>query len=120
MRSIAALLAVSLVTLGGAVAHAQAGALSAQEAWIRAVPGSDVAAAYLTLHNAGTQPVVVVGVRSPAAGMAMIHETALVNGKSTMRPHERLRVGCRRDGAARSRRTAHHAADAEPHPGARG
>jgi copper(I)-binding protein len=93
MRSTAALLAACLVTLGAAAAHAQAGALSAQEAWIRAVPGSDVAAAYLTLHNAGTQPVVVVGVRSPAAGMAMIHETALVGGKSTMRPHERLRVG---------------------------
>jgi copper(I)-binding protein len=92
MRSTAALLAACLVTLGAA-AHAQAGALSAQEAWIRAVPGSDVAAAYLALHNAGTQPVVVVGVRSPAAGMAMIHETALLGGKSTMRPHERLRVG---------------------------
>jgi copper(I)-binding protein len=92
MRSTAALLAACLVTLGAAP-PVQAGALSAQEAWIRAVPGSDVAAAYLTLHNSGTQPVVVVGVRSPAAGMAMIHETALVNGKSTMRPHERLRIG---------------------------
>ena len=66
--------------------------LSAQDAWIRATPGVDVAAAYLTLHNAGTQPVVVSGVRSPAAETAMIHESALLNGKSTMRPREPLRI----------------------------
>jgi len=93
MRSTAAFLAACLVTLGCVAAPAAPGALSAQEAWIRATPGSDVAAAYLTLHNGGTQPVVVVGVRSPAAGTAMIHETSLVNGKSSMRPHERLRIG---------------------------
>ena len=67
--------------------------LSAQDAWVRATPGVDVAAAYLTLHNAGTQPVVVNGVTSPAAGAAMIHESALVNGQSTMRAHEPLRLG---------------------------
>ena len=67
-------------------------ALSAQDAWVRAAPGVDVAAAYLTLHNGGTQPVVVSGVSSPAAGTAMIHETTLVNGQSTMRVHEPLRI----------------------------
>jgi copper(I)-binding protein len=50
-----------------------------------------VAAAYLTLHNDGTQPVVVSGVRSVDASAAMIHTTAIVNGRSTMRPHE-LRI----------------------------
>jgi copper(I)-binding protein len=68
-------------------------ALSAQDAWVRATPGVDVAAAYLTLHNGGTQPVVVNGVTSPAAGAAMIHESSLVNGQSTMRAHEPLRLG---------------------------
>ena len=67
-------------------------ALSAQDAWVRATPGVDVAAAYLTLHNGGTQPVVVSGVSSPAAGAAVIHETTLVNGQSTMRAHEPLRI----------------------------
>ena len=66
--------------------------LTAQDAWVRAAPGVDVAAAYLTLHNAGTQPVVVSGVSSPAAGAVMSHETTLVNGRSTMRVHEPLRV----------------------------
>ena len=78
--------------LGGICAYAQAPALSAQDAWIRFTPGADVAAAYLTLHNGGTQPVVVIGVSSPAAGQAMIHETALKNGQSTMRARERLRI----------------------------
>ena len=68
-------------------------ALSAQDAWVRATPGVDVAAAYLTLHNGGTQPVVVSGVSSPAAAAAMIHESTLVNGQSTMRAHEPLRIG---------------------------
>ena len=68
-------------------------ALSAQDAWVRATPGVEVAAVYLTLHNGGTQTVVVNGVTSPAAAAAMIHESSLVNGQSTMRAHEPLRLG---------------------------
>ena len=93
MKIPALLAAVCLAILGGTCAYAQAPALSAQDAWIRFTPGADVAAAYLTLHNGGTQPVVVIGVSSPAAGQAMIHETAIRNGQSTMRPHDRLRIG---------------------------
>jgi len=81
-----------LASLSGLIAAAQPSALSAQDAWIRATPGVDVAAVYLTLHNSGTQPVVVSGVRSPAAGAAMIHMTTTVNGQSTMRAHESLRI----------------------------
>ena len=87
-----ALPAACLVLLAAAVSAAAPAVLSVQDAWIRATPGVDVAAAYLTLHNTGSQPVVVTGVRSPAAQSAMIHETTLVNGESTMRPHERLRI----------------------------
>ena len=74
------------------LAAAQPPALSVQDAWVRAVPGAAVAGAYLTLHNGGTHAVVVSGVRSPAAGAAMIHETTIVNGQSTMRAHEPLRI----------------------------
>jgi copper(I)-binding protein len=84
---------VLLSLLPGFGAAAQPSALTAQDAWIRATPGVDVAAAYLTLHNSGTQPVVVSGVSSPAAAAAMIHETSVVNGLSTMRAHEPLRIG---------------------------
>jgi periplasmic copper chaperone A len=88
--------AASLVLLAAlmpaSTAAAVPPALSAQDAWVRATPGVDVAAAYLTLHNGGTQPVVVSGVSSTAAAAAMIHETTLVNGQATMRVHEPLRI----------------------------
>ena len=74
----------------GISAHAQPPTLSARDAWIRATPGSDVAAAYLTLHNPSAQTISILGVRSPRARGAMIHESTLVNGESRMRPHERL------------------------------
>jgi periplasmic copper chaperone A len=90
---VAALLAVSLATLASAMpARGSPSALTAQDAWIRATPGVDVAAAYLTLHNSGPQAVVVSGVRAADAAAAMIHETTIVNGQSAMRPHETLRI----------------------------
>jgi copper(I)-binding protein len=84
------ILAVLLVAASLA-AHADPPALTVTDAWVRAVPGVP-AAAYLTLHNAGTQPLRIVSVRSPLAGMAMIHETRIVNGVSTMRAHESLEI----------------------------
>jgi periplasmic copper chaperone A len=92
LRQPAALLAACLAILVGALALAAGPTLAAQDAWIRIIPGSDVAAAYLTLHNTGATPVVVVGVRSTSAAQAMIHETTLSNGQSAMRPHEQLRI----------------------------
>jgi periplasmic copper chaperone A len=88
----AACLALFAPLTPAVTAAAPPATLSAQDAWVRATPGVDVAAAYLTLRNSGTQPVVVKGVSSPAAGAAMIHETTLSNGQSTMRPHEPLRI----------------------------
>jgi copper(I)-binding protein len=73
-------------------AGAQATALVAQEAWIRAIPGTDMAAAYLTLRNVSASPVTVTGVQSPVAGQAMIHETKVQGGISQMRPHEQIMV----------------------------
>jgi periplasmic copper chaperone A len=90
----------SLLVLGAAFAalawHSlpaqppSAGTLTVTDAWVRAIPGSAVAAAYMTLHNGGTKAVRVIGVSSALAGHAMIHETRLENGVSTMRPHEPL------------------------------
>jgi copper(I)-binding protein len=83
---------LALLSLLAPAGAAQPPALSAHDAWIRATPGVDVAAAYLTLHNGGTQVVVLSGVSSPEAASAMLHETRIVNGQSTMRPHEPLRI----------------------------
>jgi periplasmic copper chaperone A len=93
--------AYSLLVLGAACAalavpplparaDAPAGTLTVTDAWVRAIPGAAVAAAYMTLHNGGRRAVRVIGVRSALAGHAMIHETRLENGVSTMRAHEPL------------------------------
>src|SRR6185437_15360229 len=71
---------------------AQAPALIVQEAWTRVVPGSDVAAIYLTLRNPTTRPISIVSVQSALASHAMIHETQTESGQSRMRPHEQLVV----------------------------
>ncbi len=66
--------------------------LAVQDAWIRVTPGADIAAAYMTLRNAGPAAITVTGVESPIAGHAMIHETQVEAGQSKMRPHEQLVV----------------------------
>ncbi len=86
--------AAALLALAPAAAPAQPAApappVTVTDAWVRVIPGASVAAAYMTLHNGGREPLKVIGVRSPLAKMAMIHETQLVNGVSSMRGHEPL------------------------------
>jgi copper(I)-binding protein len=72
------------------LAWAATAALTATDAWVRVIPGAEVAAAYLTVHNGGTEPVTIVGVSSPVAALAMIHETRLIGTQSTMRAREEL------------------------------
>jgi periplasmic copper chaperone A len=84
--------AVVGLTLLTSAAVAQQPSLMVQDAWVRATPGTDVAAAYLTLRNAGDRPVTVIGVESPIAAHAMIHETTTQGGQSRMRPYGRLIV----------------------------
>ncbi len=71
-------------------AAAQAMPVIAEGAWVRATPGADVAAAYLTLRNTSAKPIVVTGVHSPLAAHAMIHETSLEGGQSRMRAREQV------------------------------
>lgn len=72
--------------------RAQAPPLTVTDAWVRATPGADVAAAYMTLRNESARPLRIVGVRSGVAAHAMIHETRLENGQSIMRAHEPLDI----------------------------
>jgi copper(I)-binding protein len=92
LRDCAAFPAACLALLTWSLAFAAAPLLTAQDAWIRATPGSDVAAAYLTLHNTAAQAVSIVGVRCACAQHAMIHESTVSNGQSTMRPREPLLI----------------------------
>jgi copper(I)-binding protein len=91
-------LAAALTLLASLVAASPLGAqppptLVVQNAWVRATPGAEVAAAYLTLRNVSSSPVTVTGIESPVAAHAMIHETTVQGGQSKMRPHEQLIVG---------------------------
>ena len=85
--------ALTALTLLASAAMAQSPRLVAQDAWVRATPGADMAAAYLTLRNMSPDAVTITGVQSPVAGHAMIHETTVQGGQSRMRPHEQLVVG---------------------------
>ena len=87
-----AVLLCALASQAPAQTSAATSALTVENAWVRVTPGADVAAAYMTLHNHGARPVVVTGVESALAGHAMIHESKLEGGQSTMRPVERLVV----------------------------
>jgi periplasmic copper chaperone A len=82
----------SLAALLACCVMAQSPALIVQDAWVREVPGSDVAAVYLTLRNPTTKPISIAGVESSVASHAMIHETKTESGQSRMRPHEQLLV----------------------------
>jgi periplasmic copper chaperone A len=76
----------------GTDSHAFVRGLVVQDAWIRQPPGTDVAAAYLTLRNPTSKPITIVGIESSVAEHAMIHETKTEGGQSRMRPHEQLVV----------------------------
>lgn len=82
--------ALAALVLLASAAVAQQPSLVVQNAWLRATPGSDVAAAYLTVRNVSTATVTITGIESPIARHAMIHETTTQNGQSRMRPHEQL------------------------------
>jgi periplasmic copper chaperone A len=83
---------IALATLIAYSVMAQTPALIVQDAWTREIPGSDVAAVYLTLRNPTTKPITIVSVESSVASHAMIHETRTESGQSRMRPHEQLVV----------------------------
>ncbi len=82
----------ALMALVAYAVVAQTPTLIVLDAWVRQVPGSDVAAAYLTLRNPTTKPITVVSMESPLAEHVMIHETKTVGGQSQMRPHEQLMI----------------------------
>lgn len=57
-------------------------------------PGQDATAAYFTLENKGSEPQVIVGVKTPLSPKAELHST-IMEGKDVMKmkPVERLEIG---------------------------
>jgi periplasmic copper chaperone A len=80
----------ALMALVASAVMAQTSGLIVLDAWVRQVPGSDVAAAYLALRNPTTHPITITSIESSVAEHVMIHETKTVGGQSQMRPHEQL------------------------------
>ena len=83
----ALLIALALVA-GAAPAMAQTkSGIEVDAAWARATPGSARdTAAYLKIANKGSAPDRLVGVASPIAAKADLHETKTENGVMRMRP----------------------------------
>ena len=55
-------------------------------AWIRATqPGAPAGAAYATLTNTGPAPDRLIGVATPAAGMAHLHQSVRKDGMASMK-----------------------------------
>ena len=64
--------AVALLTLSAGL-HAE---LVVEDAWVRGLPpGVANTAAYMTLHNTGSEDIVLTGAVSPVAGRVQLHDT---------------------------------------------
>ena len=80
--------AIALCALAGAAsAHSfKVGSLEIAHPWTRATPkGASVAGGYLKITNTGTQPDVLLGGSSEAAGRIEIHEMKMEGGVMKMR-----------------------------------
>ena len=64
----------------------RAGGVEVRRPWTRPAPAGRNGVGYLTVVNVGSKPVKLVGVESPAARSATLHQTSQANGVSSMRP----------------------------------
>jgi len=90
---LASLLAAALAVVPAVVPAQATATLIVHTPWIRKPPpGLDTVAVYLTLKNPSKRAVFIVGVKSPLATSAMIHESSMVDGQSRMRMRDRVSV----------------------------
>ncbi len=76
------LFACLLVSAGAQATDAEH--VNASHAWIRVLPGSLPAGAYVTLKNNGDQPVALIAAGSPAYASVMLHHSSTKGGMSRM------------------------------------
>lgn len=83
---VVAAIAITLAAVIASVHEASAGDLAITGAFARASasPQAQTGAAYLTITNGGPAADQLQAIASPAAGMAMVHETKDDNGTSSM------------------------------------
>ncbi len=87
----AACLATAQALTGAATVDAP-NAIQVRQAWIRWLPGSAPAGAYLTLINGSDQPISLTGATSPDYGSVGLHRSLMRDGVSTMAPVDRITV----------------------------
>jgi periplasmic copper chaperone A len=90
---LASLLAAALAVVSAGVPAQTTATLVVQDPWIRKPPpGVDIVAVYFTVKNLSKRAIFIVGVTSPLAANAMIHESSTVEGQSRMRMRDRVTV----------------------------
>jgi hypothetical protein len=65
-------------------APATAAQVQISDAWIRALPAPSPSGGYFTMKNTGNTEVALVGAKSPACGMLMLHRSKVMGGMSSM------------------------------------
>jgi copper(I)-binding protein len=86
------IIACAFVLLVVVFAEAKAADLTITDAWIRALPASVPSGGYFTLHNGGSQAVVLTGADTPACDMLMLHKSDDTGGMSSMSDVQEVEV----------------------------
>ncbi len=89
-RTLPLLLAGLLLSAGAQATDAEH--VHASHAWIRVLPGSLPAGAYVTLKNDGNQPVALSAASSPTYASVMLHHSSTKGGMSRMTMVETLAI----------------------------
>jgi copper(I)-binding protein len=83
--ALAALAALTLSTPAVAGDY-RAGGIEVRRPWTRPAQAGMNGVGYLTVVNVGAKPVKLVGVETPAARSATLHQSSMAGGVSSMRP----------------------------------
>lgn len=83
--ALAALAALTLSTPAFAGDY-RAGGIEVRRPWTRPAQAGMNGVGYLTVANVGAKPVKLVGVETPAARSATLHQSSMAGGVSSMRP----------------------------------
>ena len=87
--TLAALAALLLVASSAAAHSVKIGALSLTDLWTRATPPkAPTAGGFLTIENTGAEADRLIGIASPTAARAEVHEMTTKDGTMTMRQAE--------------------------------
>jgi copper(I)-binding protein len=85
-RFVLAALAALTVSAPAFAGDYRAGGIEVRRPWTRPAQAGMNGVGYLTVANVGAKPVKLIGVETPAARSATLHQSSMANGVSSMRP----------------------------------